>query len=265
MQHVKATLRTLGLNEKEVEIYLLLLSVGMVPASVIGKRAGIPKSTARYICGELAKKGLAVVTKKKHTYFFGPELPSKLLSQLERRKAEINAQEQSIRKVVTALESIMQPGVLVSKVQFYEGTKELVELYEKLLSLGKPIDSIEEKGELEKLFPEYAMEYTRKRIAHGIKNRCIAPEGSPLNGTDPSRLIETRFVDAERYPLCCDVKICDDHVGICAFNDSAPVGILIQHKDIAQHFRLMFEFMWNNLKPSPATDGGNDRRKGRNE
>lgn len=255
MQHVKATLRTLGLNEKEVEIYLLLLSVGMVPASVIGKRAGIPKSTARYICGELAKKGLAVVTKKKHTYFFGPELPSKLLSQLERKKAEIASQEQNVRKMMKDLETVMQPNILVSKVQFYEGTKELVELYEKLLNLGKPIDSIEEKGELNHLFPEYSWEYSKKRAARGIPNRCIAPKGSPLNVTDKERLIETRYVDPEKYPLSCDVKICDDHVSICAFNDAAPVGILIQHRDIAQHFRLMFEMMWSNLRPASPKAG----------
>ena len=65
---IEETLKKLGLNEKEITIYLMLLKIGSVPASVLGQRTNITRSTAQYTCQQLAKKGLIHSIQKNNTF-----------------------------------------------------------------------------------------------------------------------------------------------------------------------------------------------------
>ena len=54
---IRSTLASLDLSDKEISLYLLLLQSGTAPASSLGDRAGLVRSTAQYTCQQLEKKG----------------------------------------------------------------------------------------------------------------------------------------------------------------------------------------------------------------
>jgi HTH-type transcriptional regulator, sugar sensing transcriptional regulator len=248
MAVVEEVLGELGLNEKEISIYLSLLSTGTAPASTLGHRTGIKRSTARYTCQQLHRKGLVRMVQKGDTYLFTHEPPEKLKLLLQKKREELQRKENHVDQIIGELKLMVNPQAVLPKVQFYEGEEEMIRLYERILDLEQPIDSFEESGELFDLFPEYPKEFVRKRIKHKIFNRCIAPKGNPLNVTDPKKFIECRFVDPEKFPFSWHVKICANLVGIFSFQKHASVAIAIEHEDIAKNFRLLFELVWGNLK-----------------
>ncbi len=132
-------------------------------------------------------------------------------------------------------------------VKFYQGKEGIISIYDALLDQGEPIDSFEDKGEMIKLIPEYAAGYPKQRVKRNIFNRVIAPRDNPINQTDPTLLRETRFVTTDRFPFRMDIKISGRYVSLITFQKENPVGVLIDNKEIAENFRMLFNLVWSSL------------------
>ena len=254
---IPATLGELGFGETEIDIYMALLKVGPSPASSLARRTSITRSTAQYACQQLAKKGVASMTLRNNTYLFTAEPPERLLHLLQQQHDALRQKEKRVQRIIGPLRQMMNVHAVLPKVQFYEGESGMVRLYDSILDMRSPIDSLEESGKVLEMFPEYSHEFMRKRIARKIFNRCIAPSGSPFNDSDPERYIEVRHVDPRKFPFTWHVKLCEDVVGIFSFEEGAAVGVGIRHADLAKNFRLLFEFMWEAIgAPSAAAGAG---------
>ncbi len=252
---IPATLGDLGFGETEIEIYMALLKVGPSPASSLARRTGITRSTAQYACQQLAKKGVASMTLKNNVYLFAAEPPERLLDLLHQQHDALRRKEERVQRIVGPLREMMNVHAVLPQVQFYEGEAGMIRLYDSILDLRRPIDSLEEGGKVLAMFPAYSHEFMRKRIARKIFNRCIAPSGSPFNDSAPERYIEVRHVDPRTFPFTWHVKLCEDVVGIFSFEEGAAVGVGIRHADLAKNFRLLFEFMWAAIGAPPAAAG----------
>ncbi len=244
---VRTILQQLGLSDKECDIYLGLLTVGSSPASLLARRSGMTRSTAQYTCQQLVRKKLITMVERNNTYIYTCEPPEKLLYLLQHEQEELKNKEDQVHRIIGTLKQMVNPHSVLPKVQFYEGEKGLIEIYDHILDMRLPIDSFEEGGALVELFPEYSKEFVQKRVERKIPNRCIAPTGSPYNVTDPKKFLEVRLIDAKVFPFSCHIKICGDLVGIFSFEKDMPVGIGIHHKNIANNFRLIFDTMWGTI------------------
>lgn len=246
---IHETLADLGLGEKEIAIYLGLLKVGTAPASALSKRTGITRSTAQYVCNQLVKKGVASMGHKDKVFLFTAESPDRLLLLLERQREVLQEKENRVQRILGPLKQMMNVHAALPQVRFYEGQAGMIQLYDSILDMRLPIDSFEENGELLRMFAEYPHEFVRKRVQRKIPNRCIAPRGSPFNESDPEKFLEVRTVDPKQFPFSWHVKICGETVGIFSFEEGAPVGIGMRHRDLARNFRLLFELVWDSLAP----------------
>ncbi len=247
---ISATLAELGLGEKEITVYVALLKVGTAPASALAKRTGITRSTTQYVCQQLAKKGVASLGRKDNVFLFTPESPERLLLLLQRQREALDEKENRVQRIIGPLTQMMNVHAALPQVRFYEGQKGMIQLYDSILDMRCPIDSFEEQGELIRMFSDYPYEFVRKRVERRIPNRCVAPEGSPLNVSDPAKFLEVRTVDPKKFPFSWHVKLCGDVVGIFSFEEGAAVGIGIRHADLAKNFNLLFELVWESLDPA---------------
>jgi sugar-specific transcriptional regulator TrmB len=126
-------LRRIELTEKEIKIYLALLEINGSAASILGKKAGIAnRSTAKYICESLLKRGLITGEKQNGAVIYSLEWPEKFLYLLERKKEDIKEQEKVAHRVVGKLKSLMNISVL-PKVKFFEGKDSFAKAYETIL------------------------------------------------------------------------------------------------------------------------------------
>jgi sugar-specific transcriptional regulator TrmB len=122
-----ALLDTLGLNEKEVAVYVSLAEVGKASASFLSKRVRFPRSTVYTILDSLLKRGVISVEQAKDVTFFVANHPDCFQRLVDRERIE---QESIIAKknaaVLEAVPLILplfkRENYSVPKLQFFEGT-----------------------------------------------------------------------------------------------------------------------------------------------
>ncbi|MDO8648594.1 MAG: helix-turn-helix domain-containing protein [Candidatus Peregrinibacteria bacterium] len=246
-------LRNLLLNDREIDIYLALLTIGVAPASSLAQRTKMNRSTAQYTCNQLTRKGLLNQAKKKGTFYYTPEPPEKLLHLLERQHRDLERKERDVQMILGDLKGRMHSYAVQPKVEYFEGVDGIEQLYESILRLRAPIDSFEDKGEMCELIPDCVDHFVATRLKHKIVNRVICPSDTPLNRNDPKKFRQVRSVPTRLFPFSCDVKICSDQVSIISFQKKHAAGIVIKHPEIADNFRMLFELLWKLLEAQPLT------------
>jgi sugar-specific transcriptional regulator TrmB len=249
---IKSTLLSLGLNDKEIEIYLMLLSVGSSPASTLGNRTGISRSTAQYTCQQLVKKGIIGVSQKNNTFIYVAEPPEKLLFLIDVQQQELEQKKDQVHRIVGSLKSMLNPQLVLPKVQFFEGKAGMQELAERLLDMESPIDAIRDPCMTEAL-ADSAASLERKRMERRIFTREIRTGDAASCVSAPKEMREVRTVPAAELPFTGDIRICGDMIGILSGDRQAPVGIAIRHRETAENFRMLFNFLWEKLDGGDAT------------
>lgn len=73
------SLKHIGLNEKEAQIYLSLLELGKATVLSVSKRSGIKRPTAYLVLESLVEKGFVSRIIKGKKTFFSSQNPKKLL------------------------------------------------------------------------------------------------------------------------------------------------------------------------------------------
>lgn len=120
MKNISAFLKEFGLSELEAEAYRISLGLGTFPASILGNRISIPRSTARYTCESLVHKGLMIETKKANTKLFMAENPTKLFALYNAEEERFIRRKEQLMTIVKELQQVYDPNAKLPKVTFYE-------------------------------------------------------------------------------------------------------------------------------------------------
>ena len=140
---IQNVLQNIGLNDKEIQVYLVNLELGSQPASIIARRVKMPRNTTRFILDKLTEKGLVEVTKKANTQLYTPEKPKNLINLLESERVienqKIDDKIGQLNSVMAELESRYRPESTKPKVTFYEGDDGLRRVYENSLKSNEDI------------------------------------------------------------------------------------------------------------------------------
>ncbi len=241
-------LQQAGLNKEQSEIYEILIKNGPLKAGKISQKTPLKRGLVYKILDQLVDFGL--IEKKeepnKPTVFI-PAHPLKLKELVEKQEQQAKDAQLVLNGILPSIISDFNLSSGQPNIRFYEGKKGIIKIYEELLAEKKPIDSIEDKGEMAKFIPEYFPQFIQKRVKNQIFNRVIAPSENPINKSNPKELRETKFIPVEKYPLSMDVKIVGNKISLITFKKDAAIGILIDNPEIAQNFKLIFNFFWDSL------------------
>jgi sugar-specific transcriptional regulator TrmB len=201
-------LKEIGLTEKEVDVYLELVELGCAAASVAGNRVGLARSTAKYTCQSLLKKGLIYAKKENGVFIYSPESPDKISYLLEQRKKEIEEQEGKLGRVISELKSKINPELVLPRVQFFEGKKGFVQAYKimaeqikpnsEILSYTNPVKKEDDNFDIK----DTMWGFIRSRIEKKVTARLIGPVNDltlKLKRYDKDDLRETRLVHENNY------------------------------------------------------------------
>lgn len=241
-------LQQLGLTDDQITIYETLLKTGAIKVSKLVQQTPFKRVLVYKLLNDLTALGLVEKDERSEKVtLFKPAHPVSLQQLVEEREKQIK----TIKKVLDhTLPALVSDFNLISgkpNVRFFEGKEGIIKVYEELLNERAPIDSIEDKGEMAEFIADYFPAFIKKRVERGIFNRVINPTGNPINKTDDKELRETRSIDVKKYPLSMDIKIVKNKVALVTFKKDSAIGVLIDHPEIAENFRLIFEYMWNSL------------------
>ncbi|MFA6215535.1 MAG: helix-turn-helix domain-containing protein [Patescibacteria group bacterium] len=248
------TLTQAGLTKDQAEIYEILIKNGPLKAGKISQKSTLKRGLVYKLLDQMAEIGLIdKIEKPGKAAVFTAAHPLKLKELAEKQEQQAKDSQLVLSGI---LPSIISDYNLVSgqpNVRFYEGKEGIIKIYEELLAEKKPIDSIEDKGEMAKFIPEYFPTFIKKRMTSNIYNRVVCPAGNPINKTDEAELRQTRNISVEKFPLSMDIKIVGDKVSLITFKKDTAIGIIIDHQEIADNFRILFEYMWETSKTQAAS------------
>jgi hypothetical protein len=98
-----------------------------------------------------------------------------------------------------------------------------------------------------KAIPDFVDYFITERKKKKIYNRVICPSNNTINEESKEELRSVKMIEEKLFPFTCDIKICANHVSIMSFKENNSVAISITDKEIANNFRVLFEYMWKNI------------------
>jgi len=248
---MQQSLERLGLAEKESAVYLALLQLGQAPVQTIAKRAKIVRPTTYVVLESLIKKGLVRkgLIGKKTVFISSP--PEDLEGIIRRRERQAREQRDNLQKLLPELRAIYALSEERPSIRLFEGKEGLKNLQREFIEVSnEPVLGLEADDMIETLFPPESDEYEEDvrgvRVKSGIYSRNIytSSKGRYRKKEDDIKALrESRYIPPEKLPITASFTVHGPLLSIVSFRKKI-IGVLIEHQDIADSFKSVFEAAW---------------------
>ena len=246
-------LTDLGLSSKEAKVYIALLELGTASAQAIARRAGIVRPTTYVILETLARKGLASKATgpdAKKTLFVA-EAPERLESYIQQQQQQLELRRQEFSRLLPNLRSLHLRGEERPRVRLFEGKEGLQTLQREFIGTNaEEVVGVSSDDVMEELFPFRSEEFDREirsvRVQAEVRSRHIytSSRGPVHTREDDARALrESRYLPPEKFPIKSSFAVHGAFLSIVSFRLKI-IGVLVEHPDIADSFRAIFESLW---------------------
>ncbi|HCW32724.1 MAG: Transcriptional regulator, TrmB [Candidatus Peregrinibacteria bacterium GW2011_GWF2_39_17] len=243
---IKLFLMSMGLSEKEAELYLCSLRMGPQTVSTLSSKTGIARSTVGFVFGELISKGIASKQDRLNATYFSVVPPELLESVLLQRQAEIKKQISDFKELLPVLAGL-QNRQLVPKVKYYQGLESLYRTIDDCCAKDESVFFISSHGNMHPKIREYIERvYIPKSKKHISKNKMILSD-SKLSRDYVKKAQgiydEVIFVDPVKNPFKLTVAIHGDLVDFISYDPGDLSGVVIENHLIAEHMKVVFNVL----------------------
>lgn len=143
MENPKNILKSLGLSDAEIKIYLALTSRGALTANELTKVAHLKRPTAYYALNSLKRHGLVKTGTAPGVERFQAEPPQRLEAVVAVREKELAALADEVRGIIPELAKGKSVESGLPAVSFYEGEEAMKQaIMETLYCRNRHIDSL---------------------------------------------------------------------------------------------------------------------------
>ena len=248
MPPITKVLQSIGLDDKQIRVLIVLLQNGPMFASAIGKAAKLNRSTTYVILKELMARGLASSAKEESATRFQSIAPELLPGYIERRREELAESKKEIEEILPQIKMMRSKKNALPKVQFFQGKESVLQAYEdtlenneeKLLRDITGVDAV--YSNIDKVFLDY---YLKKRAKLGVKCIDIVPEtegGRKSKADDHKYLRTTKFIPG-KFNFDGEVSIYGNKVGLFSYANENPIALIIEDETIAKMMKQIFDFV----------------------
>lgn len=236
----KIILNSLGFSKKESLVYLATLEIGLGPASIIAKKAGLKRPTVHEVLKALCARGYAERFLKNKIRYYSVLPPDALCQRYE-------SYLQKFHDALPGLMAVYNKPLNKPKIAFFEGKEDLKHIY---------LDSLNTKGEILNYFlPEKPYEYFGRRwvdeehiavrVKKGIRLRAIMPLSEVAReyiSRSDNELRSVRMISDPKLTFSNEVYIYDNKMSIFSFDEE--FALIIESKDVVQAQKTLFELAW---------------------
>lgn len=232
-----------GLNEIEAKIYGCLLDNQKMTISEISRSIDSKRTTCYQYLDNLLTKGFIIRIPIGKKMLYGAVDPRKVLQEYKKRFVNF---EKNVEEMSQKYDTLVNKPKLI----FYEGKRELKNIYEDLFKSVGDIYSIFPTDEFLKNFSlEEYDEYDKIINEHKFSSRDLI-----IDGKNYSKIDEVRRKNAtdnkytKKLPSAfksnVDVLIYNNKVALISLRDMS--AIVIENHDINEFFKSMHTFIWKN-------------------
>jgi len=167
----------------------------------------------------------------------------------DKMNREFNKQAESVKEIMSELESKMHPSNPRPKITFYEGEYGITKVYEDTLTSNETIRSFASFEGMHGALPEYFKTYYKRRAGKGIFIRSIHPDSKfarQRTKHDKNEWRESCLIPSDQYNFDPEIQFYDNKVNIASWKEK--LGIIIESEEIYQTFVVAFELAWKEAK-----------------
>lgn len=254
MSTLHETLKECGLNESDIEIYLLLAQEGEMDITTTIQHASVSRATVYDSLQELEKLQLIERRKEGRNVYYQLTHPTHLhaLANEKQREAEMIAYD--MEKHVEQLTNMFNVAVGKPGVRVLEGVEGMKEALYNTLNSGTEIlafvnsDVVNMRSaEMKKVNAAYVAERLRRKI-----HKQIIWVDTAFARTRAAQLknpyTQAKFISQYKYPFDVSVELHDNTVTYISQHKKQYLSIIIDHPQIAQFHTMLFRFLWDTLK-----------------
>lgn len=240
--NVRSLVAQLGLQEREVRLYLATLELGESTVLPISKKAGIQRTYCYDILESLREKGLVSYLEKNGRRRYLAEPPEKIEHMLRARL-------EHFRQVLPELRSLYQHGGQRPNVRFYEGKAGVLAISQELTH-AKRMDAISSTDHLYAVLGDEIDRITKKIAAHNVETRELYTQGiHPISWLahyrEPRQQI--RFLP-KGMKLSIDFLLYDNKLALISYEGDIH-SLVIEGSSIVDSLRVLFELLWQHGEP----------------
>lgn len=243
---LKQAIKGYGLNERETEVFLALLELGVANGHEVAKKSGVIRTTTYSILEELGRKGLVTEVEKGKIKHYSIENPQKMISEMEERS-------KLLHDVKGDLLSLYQSAEHRPMVRFYKGLEAVKELHNNILKERglKAYDILTAEADWLNLDREFFSDFLKRRGEKRIHTRLILDSKSKeLEHQEKNRELdrEVKFLPPEyQGAYTSEIYIMPRKVIFIA-EKKELLAVEIESMDIVEAQQFMFNFIWNSIK-----------------
>jgi|SRR3989344_2610016 len=233
-------LKEIGLNDKEIKVYIGLLQLGDSLVSEIANKTKINRSLLYTILTNLSDKGIVTYIIKNNIRYYRAAEPEKILSMLKER-------EKFFESLLPELKDLHKPKTKKPVVEILEGKEGIKTILNDVLKIKKEwyAFNIPGKGP-EVLGPKAeAFEKERQKLRITLKVICVKTEEGIKRGKQFSKMKHT-FVKytPKSYESPASNWIYGDRIVIIFWYMEFPFAIRIIDKNLAESYKNHFKALW---------------------
>lgn len=240
MENIKEIILKLGLNEKQVSVYLACLELGSASVSELAEKSGVKRTSIYNFLEELVANGYLAEIKQNDQILLTAEDPRIL-----ERKAKSGLD--SVQSVMPELLAMFNHPGNKPKVKFHQGLDGIRKIYEETLKSKESIYAFSDFEKMMPLMEKWMWRYAERRAEKGIEFVSIAKDG-PW-----ARKAETKSEEHKRkmkivkdINFDTEINIYENKIAILSFERPFS-GIIIEDIAIAQTLKSIWHMAWNFL------------------
>lgn len=249
MENLEKKLLKVGLSEKAITVYLVLLAIGKGNVSAIARKSGLKRTSLYQYLDELLQRDFLYQTVKGKRVEYVAANPRKLLSSFEKEKRELEHRKAGVEVAIPELEALYLKSFRKPQVTFYEGRDRILEAYREIVETNQDVYSIFTP---EHFFATFSKKENHELLGiiekHGVKlNNLIEKSGAAIDRLK-MRNYDT-FVRSKILPeelkFASDLLVTGDRLMLVSFENL--VAVIITDHAIADMQRRFLRFIWKNV------------------
>jgi len=233
-------LEKIGLDKKEIQVYLALLKFGEITASRVSKETNIDRATCYRYLDSLISKGFVSYVVKENIKYFQAAHPDKILKDLKEKQEEY-------KKILPDLVGLTNLPKKETRVEVFKGKEGIKTVLRMLLRNKKNQLVLGDEGHAQEILPIFFEQFIRDCSKLKIKEKILCSEEvkKKIKKFD-YKYSETRGLE-NREIIPTTTLIFDE--GIILFNWVEPYeAVVITNKDIAKSYSDYFNILWKTAK-----------------
>ncbi len=247
MPEYTTLLRSIGLNESEVAVYLAALEIGPAQPQALVERSGFSRPATYLAIEQLVQKGLMTSVHHGKRFQYSAEPPERLVNY---GKSQVNALQSKVHDIERITEDLrlLQHGERPA-VKFYEGVEGLKAILQDLADT-KP-ESTEEIANMDTVREIFSVDELQavQSILVKLKAKGRALLSGNVSAIRPG--VEVRLLSKDEFGFYGDILIYGNRIAMVSFKGKIA-GVVIENPVLADTYRTLFELAWRGAKDYPA-------------